>query len=104
MYIYIYTYRAFIHLGMLRLHFTRYVAQMKDKSNLDFTRATLQQIAAFIGTRVLLKLHYIIEDAECFELFSGSANMARAFSDVVGKDSWESCSDHETSKPFCVFT
>ena len=53
----IYIYISFVYLDcMLRLHFTHYVAQMKDKSNLEFTRATLQEIVAFVGTRVLLEM------------------------------------------------
>ena len=78
----------------VRIQLCHYVAQQHHVSDVEFTRVPGLHLLYYIILIIIIILcdqlsavgHTIIKDLQCFEIFAGSGNMARAFLAKLGKE------------------
>ena len=75
---------------VIRIQLCHYVAQQHHVSDVEFTRVPglhlLYYIIIILCDQLSAVGHTIIKDLQCFEIFAGSGNMARAFLAKLGKE------------------
>ena len=69
----------------IRIQLCHYVAQQHHVSDVEFTRVPGLHLL-YLCDQFSAVGHTIIQDLQCFEIFAGSGNMARAFVAKLGKE------------------